>query len=255
VSMTSGELLKEAKRRFIRLLQSQGDEAYRRELQSEVVVSRPLSSAEAIGDPGRDDFPIIRGREVLMQATFKGAAGQAFTAAQGSFKGTLGDVLALPLEESFERAVFVSTMNAALRYLEKIELTVHCRDDGPRSCSSQVADWLRDQQWEKVGLVGLQPAILDALVKAFGKERVMVSDLAEAGSIRSGVRVLDGLNSMEIFEQCQIILITGSTIVNGTIDELLDRAREHERRVALFGVTIAGAAYLMGLESWCACSS
>jgi hypothetical protein len=25
--------------------------------------------------------------------------------------------------------------------------------------------------------------------------------------------------------------------------------------VVLFGVTIAGAAYLMGLESWCACST
>ena len=75
------------------------------------------------------------------------------------------------------------------------------------------------------------------------------------GSERCGVKVLDGLNSWEIFEQCQIILITGSTIVNGTIDDLLGRAAEHDRRVMLFGVTIAGAAYLMGLESRCACST
>ena len=238
--MTGGELLEETKRRFIQLLKFQGDEVYRRELQSEVVVSRPLSVAEAIGDPGRDDFPIIRGREVLMQATFKGVAGQAFTAASGDFRGTLGDVLALPLDENFERAVFIATMNAALRYLGKIEKTVHCQ---------------RDQEWVMVGLVGLQPSILEALVKAFGRERVMVSDLAEAGSECCGVKVLDGLNSGEIFEQCQIILITGSTIVNGTIDDLLDRAAEHKRRVVLFGVTIAGAAYLMGLESWCACST
>ena len=59
-------------------------------------------------------------------------------------------------------------------------------------------------------MVGLQPVILGALVEAFGRERVMVSDLAEAGSERCGVRVLEGLNSGEIFEQCQIILITGS---------------------------------------------
>lgn len=253
--MTSGGLLEETKRRFIQLLHSQGDEAYLREMNGEVVISRPLSAAEAIGDPGREDFPIIRGKEVLVQATFKEAAGQAFTAARGDFKGTLGDVLALPLNENFERAVFVATMNAALRYLGKIENTVHCRDDGPKKCSSLAADWLKDQQWEKVGLVGLQPAILDALVNAFGREKVMVSDLAEAGSIHSGVRVLDGLNSPEIFEQCQIILITGSTIVNGTIDDLLDQAKKHDQRVVLFGVTIAGAAYLLGRESWCACST
>jgi len=253
--MTGGELLDETKRRFIQLLKFQGDEVYCRELQSEVVISRPLSVAEAIGDPGRDDFPIIRGREVLMQATFKGVAGQAFTAASGDFQGTLGDVLALPLDENFERAVFIATMNAALRYLGKIEKTVHCRDDGPKRCSSLAVDWLRDQEWVMVGLVGLQPSILEALVKAFGRERVMVSDLAEAGSEHCGVKVLDGLNSGEIFEQCQIILITGSTIVNGTIDDLLGRAVENDRRVVLFGVTIAGAAYLMGLESWCACST
>ena len=253
--MTSGELLEETKRRFIQLLKFQDGDAYRREMDGEVVISRPLSALEAIGDPGRDDFPIIRGKEVLMQATFKGVAGQAFTAARGDFQGTLGDVLALPLDDNFERAVFVATMNAALRYLGKIELTVHCRDDGPKKCSSLAADWLRDQEWEKVGLIGLQPAILGALVEAFGRERVMVSDLAEAGSIHSGVRVLDGLNSRKIFEQCQIILITGSTIVNGTIDDLLEQAKEHDRRVVLFGVTIAGAAYLLELESWCACST
>jgi hypothetical protein len=191
--MTCGELLEETKRRFIQLLKFQGDEVYCRELQSEVVISRPLSVAEAIGDPGRDDFPLIRGREVLMQATFKGVAGQAFTAASGHFRGTLGDVLAMQLDENFDRVVFVVTMNAALRYMGKIEKTVHCRDDGPKKCSSLAVDWLRDQQWEKVGLVGLQPAILEALVKAFGRERVMVSDLAEAGSERCGVKVLDGL--------------------------------------------------------------
>lgn len=83
-------------------------------MNGEVVISRPLSPLEAIGDPGREDFPIIRGKEVLMQATFRGVSGQAFTAARGDFKGTLGDVLDLPLDESFERAVFVATMNAAL---------------------------------------------------------------------------------------------------------------------------------------------
>lgn len=253
--MSGGDLLEETKRRFIELLQSQENDFGPQDLKDQVVISRPLSAVEAIGDPGRDDFPIIRGREVLMQATFKGVAGQAFTAAKGDFHGTLGDVLNLSLDENFERAVFVATMNATLRYLGKIEMTVHCRDDGPRRCADMLADWAASQEWQKLGLIGLQPAILEALVNAFGREKVMVSDLTEAGSEHSGVKVADGMDSSEIFDQCQFILITGSTIVNGTIDELLSKAREHKRRVVFFGVTIAGAAYLMGWESWCACST
>jgi hypothetical protein len=82
----------------------------------EVVVSRPLRPKEAIGDPGRDDFAILRGKEVLMQAVFRGAAGQAFTAAEGSFKGSLEDVLELSMAKAFERAVLITTMNAVLRH-------------------------------------------------------------------------------------------------------------------------------------------
>ena len=82
--MTGGELLEETKGVSFSCSSSRAM-GYRRELQSEVVISRPLSVAEAIGDPGRTIF-LIRGREVLMQATFKGVAGQAFTAASGDFR-------------------------------------------------------------------------------------------------------------------------------------------------------------------------
>ena len=147
------------------------------------MISRPLSVSEAIGDTGREDFPIIRGKEVLMQAVYRGAVGQAFTAAKGGFRGSLGDVLELPLSGSFERAVLIATMNAVLRYLGKIEDTVHCRDDGPRRCAASLSKWIIEQDVRKVGLVGLQPALLEALVQALGPERVMVSDLAEAGAV------------------------------------------------------------------------
>jgi len=72
--MVKMDLLQEAKRRFCAELNLE-------DLNCEVVVSLPLSPRDAIGDPGRDDFPILRGREVLMQAVYKGAAGQAFTSA------------------------------------------------------------------------------------------------------------------------------------------------------------------------------
>lgn len=45
-----------------------------------VVVSvRGLKPEEAIGRPLHGDYPILRGREVLIQAELEGAIGQAFT--------------------------------------------------------------------------------------------------------------------------------------------------------------------------------
>jgi len=49
------------------------------ELNDEVAVSGPLSSREARGELDRDNFPLLRGKEVLMQVVYRGSAGQAFT--------------------------------------------------------------------------------------------------------------------------------------------------------------------------------
>jgi uncharacterized protein (DUF4213/DUF364 family) len=250
--MARKDLLREVKGRFVAELESRSSSS--ESLGHEVVVSRPLHPKEAIGDPGRDDFAILRGKEVLMQAVFRGAAGQAFTAAEGSFKGSLGDVLELSMGKAFERAVLIATMNAVLRYFNLIEGTVHCKDTGPKRCADCMAEWIRNQDADKVGLIGMQPALLVTLAKTLGINRVLVSDMAEAGKIRSGIKILDGMDSHEIFERCQLILITGSTLANGTIDGLMEMALDHDRRVVFFGTTIAGAAFLLGLERWCPCS-
>jgi len=246
----------EAKRRFISGLDSWPDESNRRiGLRDEVVVSSPLSSREAIGDPGRCDFPILRGKEVLMQAVYRGFAGQAFTSAPGSFSGSLEEVLRLPLTDNFERAVLVSTMNAVLRYLGMVGGTVHCRDDGPKQCAVRTANWIKEQDAVMVGLIGMQPALLESLVRTLGSDRVMVSDLAEAGKVSFGVNVLDGMDPSEIFERCQLILMTGSTIINGTVDALMEKARSYNRRVVFYGTTNSGVARLLDLERWCPCSA
>jgi len=236
------------------MLESQSSVCHSVDMMDEVVVSRPLSIAEAMGETGRDDLPLLRGKEVLLQAIYKGSAGQAFTAARGGCCTTLGDVLQIPLCGAFERAVFVATLNAVLRHLGKIEGTVHCKDDGPGRCAALMAHWIAEQGAEKVGLVGLQPALLEALVGALGPERVMVSDLVAAGSVRCQVPVLDGMQAEEMFESCPLVLMTGSTLANGTIDDLMEMANEHGCRVVFYGNTIAGAAYLLGWERWCPCS-
>ena len=247
--MSERNILREAKRRFIVEIESRKGEC--EELGKELVVSSPLSSKEALGEPYRDDFPLLRGKETLMQAICGSAIGQAFTVVSGNFNGSLEDVLALPLESIFHRAVFVSAMNAVLRRFGLVERTVHCKNERPGKCASCMESWIRDNCPGRVGLVGMQPALLEALVNALGSERVRVSDLAEAGKIRFGVRVQDGMNSSQIFKDCQIVFITGSTLVNSTIDHLMDEASSNGNRAVFYGTTIAGAAYLLGLERWC----
>ncbi|NOQ33460.1 MAG: hypothetical protein GQ567_04585, partial [Methanosarcinales archaeon] len=43
------------------------------------VRAKPLTPEEAIGNPEGDDFPILKGKERMMQAEFRGSFGQAFT--------------------------------------------------------------------------------------------------------------------------------------------------------------------------------
>ncbi|MGC9515008.1 Rossmann-like domain-containing protein [Methanocrinis sp.] len=250
------DLLEMARAKFIDELDHWCDQrgVSRDDLDDRVVATRPLSSFEAIGSPERDDFPLLRGKEVLMEANYRGSLGQAFTSAAGVFSGTLEEVLELSLEDAFDRAVLVSTINAVLRNLGLVEGTVHCRDSGPEDCATDLGRWLREEEADRAGLVGMQPALLSSLVEILGSENVMVSDLACAGEVRLGVRVLDGMAPELLFERSPLVLITGTTLVNGTVDALLETADGYGCRAVFYGTTIAGAARLLGLERWCSCS-
>ncbi len=83
----------------------------------------------------------------------------------------------MPLVDNFQRAVQVSTINAVLKHMGLIGGTVHCRDGGPKECTGQIAEWIKEQDAMNVGLIGLQHALLEARVKALGSDRVVVSDL------------------------------------------------------------------------------
>ena len=62
-------------------------------LDSAVTVStRPLTTEEAIGHPVRRDYPLIEGRERIIEARFSGARGHAFTDSPQDFQGTLKEL-------------------------------------------------------------------------------------------------------------------------------------------------------------------
>jgi len=221
------------------------------------VLARPLTPEEAIGAPGRRDFPITVGRERVVEAEFLGAKGHAFTDSPADFAGSLEDVLNLELNTNQGRAIFVATLNAVLRHLEMVRATVHCRDDDPESCAEEIASVLFERHGKvQVGLIGLNPAIAERLVDRFGPARVRISDLnAESiGRSQFGVEIWDGDDRTEdLIAVSDVVLVTGTTIVNGTFDRIWEQIRTQKKDYLLFGVTAAGVSELLGLERICPC--
>ncbi len=210
------------------------------------VVARPLTAEEAIGRPEHDDYPLLKGKERMMEARFKDAPGQAFTDQIGNFKGILGDVLALPMDSNYHRAVFIATMNAVLRYLRIIGKSCHCRDEGPVLCAPNLTEVLRPFLPKKVGMIGHQPRLLEIVSRNY-QVRICDRDPDQIMRKKSGVVIEPPKNDREIVAWCDLVLATGTTLVNDTIDTFL----LEDKPTVFYGITITGAANLLGLNHFC----
>jgi hypothetical protein len=218
------------------------------------VVAKPLTPEEAIGKPGRRDFPILEGKERVIEATVLGTRGQAFTDSPSDFEGRFMDVLELPLTTNRNRAVFLAATNAALAHIGLIKGTVHCKDDAPEKCAFDIAMSARITDAQTVGLIGFNPAIAEALVREFGTDAVRITDLnpQNVGAGKFGVTLWDArTRTPELIRTRDLILVTGTTLVNGTFDEILELTRAARKRLVVFGITAAGVCRLMNLERWC----
>jgi len=213
-----------------------------------VVSARTLTPQEVIGKPERDDFPLLKGKEVMLQADFKGSLGQAFTDMPGNYSGILNEIFDISLDDNFERAIFISTLNAVLRYLNYISKTVHCKDKEPGECAAHLVDYVKERFGNpRVAFIGMQPAMVEALAANF---KIRVTDLNpnNVGQQKWGVLIEDAAHTKEILSWADVILATGTTVVNDTLTPLLI-----EKPIIFYGVTIAGVAYLKGYEQYCFC--
>lgn len=207
-----------------------------------------LTAREAIGDPERNDFPIQKGKEKMMQACFGCSYGQAFTDMPNIFSGKLKDLTTMPLKTNYERAVFISGLNAVMRELKMTDRTIHCKDDGPKKCSLELADMVEKKYGDpKIALFGLQPAMAEVLSQKFAL-RIFDLDDDNIGKEKFGIVIENGICDMkEVEAWADLFLVTGSTICNGSIINFLSI----KKPVVYFGITVAGAASLLGLSRFC----
>jgi len=142
-----------------------------------------------------------------------------------------------------------------LRHLDLAEKTVHCRDEEPQLCGKEIASYIL-KRWGKVkvGLIGLNPAIAEALTDTFAAENIKITDLNKQniGSAKYGVEIWDGRKmAQDLIRQSDVVLITGTTLVNDTFDSIMDCIRNYSKDYLVYGVTAAGICELIGLNRIC----
>jgi len=229
------------RKEFIKLIKENGLEG------DEVTVrAATLSTEQAIGNPEDKDYPIVKGEERLMQAEFRGSRGQAFTDMYGNFSGRLVDIAAMDLKNNFRRAIFIASLNAVMRHLGLINQTIHCKDNQPRECGQELVKYIEKNYGRpRIAMVGFQPRMVEALAKKF-ELRVTDMDKDNIGREKFGVKINDPSRAKENLDWCDIAVVTGTTIVNDTIDQF-----RTNKPVVFYGITISGAAKLAGLNSFC----
>jgi len=211
-----------------------------------VITAAPLTTEEVIGSPENKDYPLVIGRERMMQAEFRGAQGQAFTDMYGNFSGWLSDIIDMDLVNNFRRAIFISSLNAVLRYLGLITKTRHCRDNELRQCSHELVNHIEKTHGHvRIAMVGFQPRMVETLSQRF---ELKVTDMnrANIGAEKFGIVIREPDKTDENLAWCDVALVTGTTVVNDTIDQF-----EISKPVIFYGVTISGVARLLGLNHFC----
>lgn len=194
------------------------------------------------------DYPIITGKERMLQAEFRGHFGHAFTDMHGNYKARLADIAGKKPENNFQGAIFISSLNAVMRYLGSVSKTLHCKDAEPRLCSQELVKVIETEYDNpKIAFVGFQPRMIEALSQRF---EVRATDLDEdnIGTEKFGIIIGGPEQTDANLEWCDLALVTGTTVVNGTIDQFMI-----EKPVIFYGVTISGAAELLGLKQFCHC--
>ena len=211
------------------------------------VTARDLSPEEAIGNPEHRDYPLIVGRERMVEALVRDAAGQAYTDMYGCWEGPLREVWETASANDFRRAILVATLNAVMRYAGELQDTAHCKDTGPVECAQQLPCFLeREGLRPPFALIGYQPRLAEALA-AQGELRIVDLDLAHIGQVRAGVTVHGPDDTTAALQGVGGALVTGSTVVNGTIGSFLGLPMP----TVFYGVTIAGPAQVLGLARFC----
>jgi len=198
------------------------------------------------------EYALMRGKEVIVDCHLKGFHGQAFTDAPRLFEGRIVEAADMALGSSREKCIFFATLNAVMRRLGLIENTVHCRGADAEECGRLLAEHILARFGDvKIAHIGYQPGHVSATSKAF--DTVYITDLnpENVGKSRFGTTILDGSMNEDVIRRVDVACVTGSSIVNGTLFNILECCEKYGVKHIVYGVTVKGAAKILGYEVFC----
>ncbi|MFC1935074.1 Rossmann-like domain-containing protein [Chloroflexota bacterium] len=211
------------------------------EAEEVLVHAKPLTTEKTIGNPEDRDYPLVTGKERMMQAEFKKSRGQAFTDIYGNFSGPLVDIAEMELTNNFRRAIFISSLNTVMQNIGWITQSTHCKDDEPKKCSYELDKYIEENHGQpKIALIGLHPRMVEVLSPKF---ELKISDLTNISTEKFGAVIHGPEETPEHLEWRDLALVTGTTLVNNTVNQFMI-----SEPVVFYGITIAGVARLLGLN-------
>ncbi len=211
------------------------------------VNSKVLSKDEAIGKPEHDDYPLLKGRESLVESNYCNSKGAAYSDMCGSYEGLINDIVNMELTNNFKRAIFISTINAVLKHLGLIEKTEHCRNEGPVNCAKKLKDFILSLNSNpKILLIGYQPRFAETLTENF-KTRIIDLDTKNIGRTINNVSIESEDRTESAIKWADILFVTSSSFINGTAEKFI----VSDKKVIFYGVSGAGPTHLLDLNRYC----
>ena len=198
------------------------------------------------------EYAIARGKEYMMECKLSNVKAQVFTSKPFIGSMSIGEVLDLDLNSIVNRSIFYCALNAVLRYLGLIKGTIHCRGEEPVKCAGMISKEIWNKHGDKpLLIIGYQPAIVREVVDRFSKVFVTDMDPVNIGKRINNVVVMDSSIELDLIDQVEIVLITGSSVINSTFWSIYDRIMEKKRIIYLYGVSGAGVSYLLDIPRLC----
>ena len=185
--------------------------------------------------------------EYCTYAKFKGVKGEAYSETPADFYGTLGELLEYPLAGKGIDARVLAAINAVMKHLGLLENATWSDEPEARR---QYANQIYDEVTEKYGksniiLVGYDGYILQRFMEEpldfWTMDRNpdnVTKDRFDHVIVNSGKPNRDAC-----IEWGKILIVTGSTLCNGTIIPYLECGKD----VKFYGITFAGASKLLDL--------
>jgi uncharacterized protein (DUF4213/DUF364 family) len=195
------------------------------------------------------EYALMRGREFIEHCAVKGFCGQAFTDKPQECRMKMAEIVKLNLDDATNRALFFSALNAVMSYCGEIGGAIHCIREEAEKCGEMMAEEiLKNHGKIRVVHIGYQPGHVKALSKVFSELYVTDMNAENIGKTKFGVKILDASMNKEIISKADLVLITGSSLINGTLFKLLEWCEKFNVKCMLYGITAMGAAKLLKLK-------